>query len=950
MMSFFLNPWTMAAGAGLVSAPVLIHLINRMRFRRVKWAAMEFLLKAQKKMRRRKILEQLLLLFLRMLLVFLAGFLFARYLGIDPLVHKETRPTIHIVVLDDTPSMADIGQAGETSGDAFTEAKKMIAEKILPAVSEASTPQRLRIIRLSDMADLANDDPNKEPQLINAQSIEDIKGRLGLEKPSTIRVSLVSGLKKAQELLDKAPIDTAKVAHIVSDLRSVDWSEDSEGISQSIKQLIDSHSTKVHIVDVASPARKNDRKSPLFSDNVAITEFKPKNRVVPNEREVEFEIRVKNFGNTDLKDVQVQFYLNGHGNDIPFLPIGNLPANQEYVGRFQHKFNQPAKKEDPLARFNIVTAFLNKTGSDGLAADNIRHTVVEIREKLTVLFVVNSEDRPDDVNGDSFYLRRLFDTKFAAIDVVTGGIDALDKQDLRQFSCVYLLNLPELKKTQAEKLERYVREGGGVSLFLGPKVLPEAYNEQLYRSGEGFFPVPLPTTGPTQLLSDELKQKRRNVWAKKILVRDDAAKSNPAIVGVYTDQNGKPSNQMDSLFYLPIINQHWPIARIGKWRDDKSIQEIYCLPNERAMKDYEGKVVEAIDAIKSKYGEPKFEKYRATVNPLLEIIRKKSSEDEPLSELAALLDRLLSDQINEGDAAEAILREFWTQPELADAKKKCQALRDTCKFGDPLYFVKRFGKGRVAVMTIPVESPWSDWPNAVGRDSWVAVVAEMQKYLSGGGSDENRSVGSTLSTSFEASRFKPLASWSFLTAESPKPGTIPQNLSLVREPNKGENANPIALEQKENILNLNFNEAKKPGVYIFTLTRQTGDTTTPEYLAEAFNLDAEHEGDLRRANSDEFKSTAKGADLHSSEDLGWLEGLKQKQTDLSSGRWIYLVILLVLISEQALAVRLSYHTRPENLEAFSPSAAAAFTHGSPRPIEAESDELGATEVPASSAT
>src|ERR1700722_3902293 len=183
MMSFFLNPWTMVAGAGLVSAPVIIHLINRMRFRRVKWAAMEFLLKAQKKMRRRKILEQLLLLFLRMLLVFLAGMLFARYLGIDPLVHKETRPTLHVVVLDDTPSMGDTGQAGVAGGDAFAEAKKMIAERILPAVSEASTPQRVRIIRLSDPADIANDDVNREPQLIKAETIVSIRDKLNSEQP-----------------------------------------------------------------------------------------------------------------------------------------------------------------------------------------------------------------------------------------------------------------------------------------------------------------------------------------------------------------------------------------------------------------------------------------------------------------------------------------------------------------------------------------------------------------------------------------------------------------------------------------------------------------------------------------------------------------------------------------------------------------------------------------------
>ena len=39
MLSVFLNPYTMVAGAALVGSPIIIHLINRMRYRRVKWAA-----------------------------------------------------------------------------------------------------------------------------------------------------------------------------------------------------------------------------------------------------------------------------------------------------------------------------------------------------------------------------------------------------------------------------------------------------------------------------------------------------------------------------------------------------------------------------------------------------------------------------------------------------------------------------------------------------------------------------------------------------------------------------------------------------------------------------------------------------------------------------------------------------------------------------------------------
>src|SRR5271167_4194915 len=100
----FLFPASMAAGGILVSSPIIIHLINRMRFKRIRWAAMEFLLKSQKRNRRRLIIEQLILLFLRILLVLLAAFLVARF------VHaglSKGQGTVHLVVLDDSLSMAD---------------------------------------------------------------------------------------------------------------------------------------------------------------------------------------------------------------------------------------------------------------------------------------------------------------------------------------------------------------------------------------------------------------------------------------------------------------------------------------------------------------------------------------------------------------------------------------------------------------------------------------------------------------------------------------------------------------------------------------------------------------------------------------------------------------------------------------------------------------------------
>src|SRR5262245_43753276 len=103
-MEFFLNPFYMVAGGALVSSPILIHLINRMRFRRIRWAAMEFLLKSQKRNRRRLIIEQLILLLLRCLLVLLAAILVARYVG-PALGLTPTGSSTHVLLIDDTLSM-----------------------------------------------------------------------------------------------------------------------------------------------------------------------------------------------------------------------------------------------------------------------------------------------------------------------------------------------------------------------------------------------------------------------------------------------------------------------------------------------------------------------------------------------------------------------------------------------------------------------------------------------------------------------------------------------------------------------------------------------------------------------------------------------------------------------------------------------------------------------------
>src|SRR4051812_15212582 len=141
-MEFFTHPWYIAAGGAAVSLPILIHLINRMRFKRIRWAAMEFLLKSQKRNRRRLIIEQLILLLLRILLIMLAGFLVARF---KPVGAGERGGT-HVIVVDDTMSMLDRSK----EGDAFNVGIKEIT-KIVDQANKATSRQDLHVVLLSEI-------------------------------------------------------------------------------------------------------------------------------------------------------------------------------------------------------------------------------------------------------------------------------------------------------------------------------------------------------------------------------------------------------------------------------------------------------------------------------------------------------------------------------------------------------------------------------------------------------------------------------------------------------------------------------------------------------------------------------------------------------------------------------------------------------------------------------
>src|SRR5256885_12635774 len=82
----FVTPAFFVAGLALASIPIIIHIVNRRRYKTIQWAAMEFLLRAMKKNGRRLKFEQWLLLAPRCPVLFLS----AHALALPPACRDST--------------------------------------------------------------------------------------------------------------------------------------------------------------------------------------------------------------------------------------------------------------------------------------------------------------------------------------------------------------------------------------------------------------------------------------------------------------------------------------------------------------------------------------------------------------------------------------------------------------------------------------------------------------------------------------------------------------------------------------------------------------------------------------------------------------------------------------------------------------------------------------------
>lgn len=459
-------------GLPMALVPVLIHLINLVRHRRVRWAAMEFLLVSQRKNRTWVLLKELLLLLVRMLAIAGVVLLLAQ-----PMLTRAwgrllgSRTVHHVVLLDDSFSMSD--RWGQTS--AFDEARQAVLRLAEALGTEGE--QTFTLVRFSQAGRaIRGTQPDLLQRRVDSEFLDDLRSKLAGLEASQSDAGPLEALRAVEQLLGKAEY-AAQNVYLISDFRARQWEEPGD----VVQALADLHrqGARLHLVHCVEAEHPN----------LAIEQLVPGPGTRAAGVPLFMEVTVRNFGAAAVKDVPV--LVEADGQALPAVTVAEIPPRQAVKERFPVRF-----AEAGMHRIAV------RLEADAVLADNARFAVVDFPPAVPVL-LVDGGPRGDDAR----YLSAVFAVGGGVVTGLSPRIEAprfLASEPLEAFRAVYLLNVGRLEKSAVAALERYVSAGGGVAFFLGDQTQADFINQELYRQGEGVFPVPLGQA--TDLVPDYLQK------------------------------------------------------------------------------------------------------------------------------------------------------------------------------------------------------------------------------------------------------------------------------------------------------------------------------------------------------------------------------------------------------------------------------------------------------------
>ena len=465
-------------GLGLVSIPVIIHIIRKNKVVELDWAAMEFLFDIVEEQKKRFQMEDLLLLLLRVGLILFLVLALARPVINSSMFGLGGGNTI--LAVDDTYSM-DTRSGTKTRFERATEAAGSVITGMNSNKGGALVLHR------------AN------PEKV----IGSLSGDLGLmtEAVSNLKVSDFhgndsAGFKTALDIINKEkPAGTS--LFFISDFQKSEWENPSPELIEVVKSLKD----KTDIIFVnAGDTELN---------NLSVKDLQCLQESVKIDETAWFTAKVHNSGPEDNNDVPVYFSVDGTVRETVSISV---PAGQSTSVVF--------KSSVDVEGYHSASV---RIGIDANKKDNEAFTHFKAYEKLKVLVLQNFRPATFDEKRALFVDFAMnpypgaSSSENALYKFTWSNVQALSSEDLNQFSFIILDDVRALTSTEVKFLEDYVREGGGLYIAMGPNSDVDNYNRVLHKEGKGIFAWPLMDTAVEEeeegkYLNVEVENTTHDIW------------------------------------------------------------------------------------------------------------------------------------------------------------------------------------------------------------------------------------------------------------------------------------------------------------------------------------------------------------------------------------------------------------------------------------------------------
>ena len=425
-----LAPLFAVAGAVGASIPLILHLLNRERARRLVFGTIRFIQMSHQTNVRRHKLKRLLLLLMRILMLALLGFAFARPFFAQTFViaQKTGGKRNAVIILDTSYSMR--------YEKVFENAKKE-GLKILDGLDTADAAC---LILSSDsarvVAPLGSEFAHIRTALSNAETTY---------KPT----DYLDALQTANEILEPIPIGEKQV-YLIADMQKRGW----ENFIETDKLNPD---VQIQFADVRAEQPRN----------LAITDLSVPPVVLKEQKASYLVARVRNFGDEAVENLPVRLFIDG--NVIHTVQLDIEPddlGDAVFKVDFQDEATHTGWVELP---------------EDALGADNKRYFTLQSLQSIKVHAV---SDRPRTQSGyqtaETFFMKMALAVGSDAVPInFTESSSVPDTATLDRVDVLVLANVAQLSANAAGRVAAYVAAGGGLIVTVGDNIDINAYEQNL---------------------------------------------------------------------------------------------------------------------------------------------------------------------------------------------------------------------------------------------------------------------------------------------------------------------------------------------------------------------------------------------------------------------------------------------------------------------------------------